>query len=111
MRKLVGVEPLSPGFSQIRIKPQIATLKWIQANVPTIRGTVYIQINHPNEKEFSLNVDIPAGTIAEIWIPKFKIQSPKLNFDLSNVKEISGYYILENIGSGNKIFTIEESSK
>lgn len=111
MRKLIGVEPLSPGFSQIRIKPQIATLKWIQANVPTIRGTVYIQINHPNEKEFSLNVDIPAGTIAEIWIPKFKIQSPKLNFDLSNVKEISGYYILENIGSGNKIFTIEESSK
>src|SRR5690554_3095570 len=35
-RKLMGIEPMEPGFSKIKIKPQPATLKNASIKYPTI---------------------------------------------------------------------------
>ncbi len=63
-RKLMGVEPLTPGFARMRIKPQPASLTSASITVPTISGPVYVDYNVGR-----LTVEIPANTEAEVWLP------------------------------------------
>lgn len=66
-RKMMGLEPLVPGFLKMRIKPQLGLVKNAEAVIPTIAGPV--RINCSQEEGFSLELEIPAGTSAEVWIP------------------------------------------
>lgn len=70
VRKLMGVEPLEPGFARFRIKPQPATLDSASLTVPTIRGDVAMTYHNIPGSSFRLKVDIPANTEAEVWMPK-----------------------------------------
>ena len=66
-RRMMGLEPLAPGFLKMRIKPQLGLVKNAEAVIPTIAGPV--RINCSQEERFSLELEIPAGTSAEVWIP------------------------------------------
>ena len=68
-RKLVGVEPTSPGFATLRIKPQIADLKRVDAIVPTIRGPVEVRIARPTDGVYSLAVSLPGNVKADVYVP------------------------------------------
>ena len=63
-RRLMGVEPLEPGFGRIRIKPQPGSLREAFIRVPTIRGAVTVSY-----REGVLAVEVPANTEAEVWLP------------------------------------------
>ncbi len=67
-RKLMGIEPMSPGFSSIRIKPQLGSLTWAKAIIPTIKGEVYLYIEKQNEI-FNMEVHIPANMEADVYLP------------------------------------------
>ena len=54
---------LEAGFKKIRIKPQIASLDWIKAEVPSIRGTIRVSASRTPGSEFTLSMDIPAGVL------------------------------------------------
>lgn len=68
-RKLVGVEPTSPGFATLRVKPQIAGLKRVDALVPTIRGPVEVRIARPTDAVYSLAVSLPGNVKADVYVP------------------------------------------
>lgn len=67
-RLLVGVEPVVPGFSVTRIRPQIGSLSDVSAEVPTIRGTVGVSIRRDGG-EYRLQCQIPANMTAEVHLP------------------------------------------
>lgn len=67
-RFIVGLEPIEPGFSVVRIKPRIASLRSLNSITPTIRGPVKISIKL-DESEYRLNCSIPANMSAEVHIP------------------------------------------
>ena len=67
-RKLMGLEPVEPGFSRMRIHPQPGLVESAEAVIPTIAGPVGISFD--TKDGFRLEVDIPAGTTAEVWLPK-----------------------------------------
>ena len=100
-RKLMGIEPLQPGFRKIRIKPQPADLKKIVIEMPTIRGTVTCRWTVQNER-FSLEVTIPANSTAQIWLPAASAESiQEQNMKINSVQDIhflekkEGYFIYE----------------
>lgn len=68
-RKLVGVEPTSPGFATLRVKPQIADLKRVDSVVPTIRGPVEVRIARPTDAVYSLAVSLPGNVKADVYVP------------------------------------------
>ncbi len=68
-RKLVGVEPTSPGFATLRVKPQIAGLKRVDAVVPTIRGPVEVRIARPTDAVYTLAVSLPGNVKADVFVP------------------------------------------
>jgi len=67
-RKLMGVEPLTPGFDKVRIKPQIASLTYAKAVVPTIKGNVCLDIDN-KKGEYCLHLTIPANMESEVYLP------------------------------------------
>ncbi|MDR2914988.1 MAG: hypothetical protein LBV74_09190 [Tannerella sp.] len=67
-RKLMGVEPLLPGFDKVRIKPQLASLSWAKAVIPTIKGAISLEIEN-KKGEFRMQVTIPANMESEVYLP------------------------------------------
>jgi hypothetical protein len=64
-RKLMGVEPLEPGFARVRIRPQVyAGLKEAKLKMPTVRGTIEV-----GWKDGEMDVTVPANMIAELYVP------------------------------------------
>ena len=66
-RKLLGVEPIEPGWTRLQICPRLGNLKWAEGRVPTPHGPVLVRAETGNE--FRLNVSVPAGTTAMIFLP------------------------------------------
>ncbi len=65
--KLMGVEPLTPGYSLVRIKPQIGSLKWANAVIPTIKGAIRIKVENKKER-YMMQLNIPANMSAELYL-------------------------------------------
>lgn len=106
-RKLMGIEPLEPGFKKIRIKPQPASLERASICTPTIRGNVNVVFENTVGKCFVMDVEIPANSTAEIWLPRLS-KKPMLKVDNVIQKgKIDGDYVKVEIGSGRHSFIIE----
>ena len=107
-RHLMGVEPLTPGFGTVRIKPQLGSLEWAEATVPTIRGNVRIAVKNKSE-EYSLKVSIPANMDAEVYLPlpsgKYKVMMNGTPVKATRVKG-EPYLSVGKIGSGTYSFLI-----
>ena len=66
--RLMGVMPLEPGFSKVRIQPEPASLEYAEMTLPTIRGPIRIKIrNTPLDRSVSL--DLPANMDYEVILP------------------------------------------
>lgn len=68
-RSVLGINPAAPGFKKTIIKPQPAgDLTWAKGSYRSIQGLIVS--NWKKEKnKFYLEVEIPANTTAEIWMP------------------------------------------
>ena len=67
-RKLMGVEPLVPGFDKVRIKPQVASLEYAKAIIPTIKGDISLSIEN-KKGEYRMEMTIPANMESEVYLP------------------------------------------
>lgn len=67
-RKLMGVEPIEPGFRTVRIRPRPGPLKAAALDLPTIRGTIHVDFA-ASPDSFALAVEIPANVRAEVRVP------------------------------------------
>lgn len=105
--KLMGIEPLEPGFSKIQIKPQPATLEKAEIKYPTIRGDVYVSFQNNPGESFTLVTITPANTIADIYLPLVS-EGQEVFMNGQKVKEtIQGnFYKIDNIGSGENRFEV-----
>jgi alpha-L-rhamnosidase len=67
-RSLLGINPASPGFERIIIKPQPAgDLTWAKGSYRSVRGNIISEWKKDGET-FSLHVVIPANTTALVYI-------------------------------------------
>ncbi len=107
-RKIMGVEPLSPGFEKIRIAPQPGDISEAKSKVPTIKGPVFVHFKQePNT--FSLSFEVPANTTVRVVLPKFESKD-KVVLDNKSIeaKHDNGEYFIET-GSGLHNLVITQS--
>ena len=106
-RKLMGIEPLEPGFRKIRIKPQPASLEHAEIKCPTIRGDVLMSFVNKPQQSFSMNLTIPANTTADVYLP-FWSKSQKVTMNGNGVKYRTegNFAVIEGVGSGNSVFGV-----
>jgi len=101
-RKLLGIEPLAPAFDTVRIKPQIASLSWVKAAIPTIKGKINLEIENKNG-EYRMLVTIPANMESEVYLPllfrKYEVKTNGIVQKTAPVKN-EPFISLGNIPSG-----------
>lgn len=66
-RKLMGIEPVEPGWKKFQIRPQLGNLQWAEARTPTPCGSIFVRAEAG--PAFKLIVEIPAGTTAQVSLP------------------------------------------
>lgn len=114
-RLLMGIEPLEPGFSRMRIRPQTGTLAHAGITTPTIRGAVELEVVHDNGP-WKGKVSVPANTTAEFHVP---VSDPSLVLEggvaaeeapaVSFLRTENGRAVFE-IGGGVYNFEVQERS-
>lgn len=109
-RKLMGVEPLKPGWSEFRIRPQPGKLKQAKIKIPTIKGSIYVSVEQ-TEDTFFMEVIIPANTVAEVHMPALNT-SRKVEMDNQVIKAVrkGDFFRIDRVGSGKHTFKINKES-
>ncbi|RZA01115.1 MAG: alpha-L-rhamnosidase [Sphingobacteriaceae bacterium] len=106
-RKLMGIEPLTPGWSSFSLKPQIGDLLTASINVPTVKGNIYASYTQ-RSKGFTAIVYIPANTQAQIYLPikhknKYRVMMNGKHAKFTIVGQIAH---ISNVGSGKHWFEV-----
>jgi hypothetical protein len=110
-RRLMGIEPLEPGFRRIRIKPQPATLRHAEIRLPSVRGDIRMSFDNLPGEHFTLEADIPANATAEVWLPNIS-KNGRLTVDGIPCKgRVDGRFLIVDAGSGKHLFTVENTSR
>jgi hypothetical protein len=104
---MMGIQPGEPGFGKIIIKPQAGNLRWAKMKLPTIRGTVFTEIEQEPGDFFKLKIDIPANTTAQVYLPRFS-QNLKVEMDGSKVSQADGNddWMIYTCNSGKHDFKV-----
>jgi alpha-L-rhamnosidase len=108
--RVMGIEPLKPGFERIRIKPQPGDLEWAKIVHPTIKGDVQTSFENKQGDRFTMKVELPANSSQnEIWIPFSGNSNYKLtmNGEQIEARRVRNFLVVENIGSGRYVFELK----
>ncbi|MBE7169502.1 MAG: family 78 glycoside hydrolase catalytic domain [Williamsia sp.] len=105
-RKLMGIEPLKPGWTRFTIAPKPGTLRQAAIKVPTIKGDVVASFENA-ASSFTLQATIPSNTMAQVYLPARKEVS-KVLMDgtvIKPTKTLKGL-LIQGVGSGVHTFTL-----
>lgn len=64
-RGLWGIQPKTPGFGIVNIKPQMGKLKNSSITVPTIKGQIKAEYNKLGERLTKYSIELPANMLGE----------------------------------------------
>ena len=64
-RGLLGIQPKTPGFGVVSIKPQMGSLKNSSITVPTIKGQIKGEYKRVNARLTQYSIEIPANMVGE----------------------------------------------
>jgi len=107
-RKLMGIEPLEPGFGKVLIQPRPGNLAKAKVLYPTIRGPISVEFDRGSKLDyFQLTVSIPANMTAEVALPGAGKSPGNVTCDGHPVPaRVEGDYVFINsIGSGKHVLS------
>ena len=106
-RKLMGIEPLEPGFKKIRIKPQPGSLKQAEIDYPCIRGNIHVSFENEQGKSFKLALVIPANSTAQVYLPRYATtKQVTMEGKKVDCKKEGDFWVIDQVGSGSHLFTV-----
>ncbi|MEQ8848965.1 family 78 glycoside hydrolase catalytic domain [Botrimarina sp.] len=66
-RYVLGVEPASPGWKRVRIRPKPSGLSYAKGVVPSPHGP--IEIDWQSDESFRMEIKVPEGAVADVFVP------------------------------------------
>ena len=64
-QNVLGVKPLAPGFTRVRIAPQLGNLKWAEGTYPTPLGPIKVRHDRQPDGSVKSKVEAPPGIEVE----------------------------------------------
>jgi hypothetical protein len=106
VRYVAGVQPLTPGYREIQIKPQPGSVEQIDLKLRTIRGD--IEVSFENKKDrFNLQVSLPGNTTGRVYLPFANNKAiVKMNGKVVKATFAEGYYQVLNVKPGKHNFEV-----
>jgi len=102
---LMGVQPLEAGFKKIRIQPQTGDLESARLKMPTVRGTVEVDMVNTSQ-HYRLRINIPSNTCAMVYVPHLGVPGSVVRVDGKRREgvETGPFTVFDDIGSGTHVF-------
>jgi hypothetical protein len=90
-RYLWGIQPKTPGFGIVQIKPQMGDLKYSTIKVPTIHGPVKGEYRKVNNRLKTYTIELPANTVGEFSVGStidevFQLNGEKVNPSFQSIR-------------------------
>jgi alpha-L-rhamnosidase len=107
VRHLAGIQPLTPGFGEVEIKPHPGSVGSAALKYQTIRGTIEERFENKPDS-FSLQLTLPGNTTGRVYLP-FHSADAVLKMDGHVPRRVSyheGYYEIPNVRPGRHYFEI-----
>jgi hypothetical protein len=87
--KVLGIEPILPGWKKFKIKPKLYDLEWCEGIVPSSKGDINVKIKKLRKKSVKVGLQIkaiiPMNTTSRIYVPIQKLKSSVIEV---NKKEV-----------------------
>jgi hypothetical protein len=64
-QNVLGVKPLEPGFTRVRIAPQLGNLKWAEGTYPTPLGPIRVRHERQPDGTVTSAIEAPPGITVE----------------------------------------------
>jgi len=64
-RDMWGITPVNPGYSEVRIKPQLSKISSSKIKAPTIKGAIHAEYKNLSDKQEEYSIMLPAGMSGE----------------------------------------------
>ena len=107
VRKMMGVEPISPGAQKIKIHPKIGDLSYVRLKTSFISGDVLVSCKQ-SQKSFTLEVGIHGGVKADLILPANKgAQRIYHNGSVLDLKISNNNYHLSEVSAGKHLIEIK----
>jgi hypothetical protein len=74
MQTVLGVQPLTPGWKKIRLKPFIGDLEFARGMLPTPYGPMTIEWEKAGDDQLVVKLDVPDGIEAEFVSPDGQVR-------------------------------------
>lgn len=79
-RKLMGIEPIEPGFRRIRVLPRTATLERAALRHPSPRGPIDLEVTRSADA-WRATLTLPEGVDADVHVPTADRESIRITRD------------------------------
>ena len=69
--KILGIEPLAPGYAKALIWPRAifaSQLTWAKGKIPTVKGSISVEWRRSADR-FTMNLELPQGVTADVRVP------------------------------------------
>jgi len=108
VRKLFGIEPLSPGGDTIQIKPQMGNLSLAHLSTTLIKGKISISYKK-NTKHELYDIIIPGAVVANMYLKKDNhFNRLLIDGKVTNMKSTDDRFIeIKNIKSGKHLIVMQ----
>jgi hypothetical protein len=83
-RGMWGIQPKTPGFSVVEIKPQMGALKNCSIVVPTIKGQIKAEFEKINNRLTNYSIELPANMVGEFSVKFSPEDVVSLNGEIVN---------------------------
>lgn len=67
-RRLMGIEPLEPGFRRVVVRPRLGNLAWARIRQPSPLGPIELTVSN-ERRSWRAELDLPLGVMAEVHAP------------------------------------------
>lgn len=74
MQIVLGVRPLTPGWTRVRISPFLGKLDFARGTIPTPRGPLKIEWEKAGEDQLAVRLDVPDGLAVEFVAPNGEVR-------------------------------------
>jgi len=66
--QVLGLRPVSAGFAQVSIRPDLCGLEWVRGTGPCPQGVIKVDYRH-DDSDFRAAIEIPKGVTAQVSMP------------------------------------------
>jgi hypothetical protein len=105
---MFGINPTSPGYDTLDIKPQPGTISWAHITSPSVKGEIGAAFDTVGSRT-DVGVWVPANSIARVFVPNVASGTTSIYEDgLSTGGTVAdGYFEVDNVQPGCHVFTIQ----